>query len=169
VSPPDLNGRRAILDVHTRNKPLAENVDLDIVARQTSGLTGADLANVCTAIVRRGAICATRWSRATSRPRSNGSSPASSRARDHRAEKRVVAYHEAGTRSAPSCCLGEKVHRISIVRAAGRRATRSILPEEDRYSSQGRACSTYLVVRSRARYRAARVGSVTTGASDDLR
>src|SRR5205085_11092193 len=46
VGPPDLNGREAILQVHTRNKPLAADVDLALIARQTSGLTGADLANI---------------------------------------------------------------------------------------------------------------------------
>src|ERR671939_214386 len=46
VSPPDVRGREEILKVHTRNKPL-QNVDLGLVARQTSGLTGADLANIC--------------------------------------------------------------------------------------------------------------------------
>jgi cell division protease FtsH len=46
VSPPDLTGRTAILEVHSRNKPLRD-VDLELVARQTSGLTGADLANIC--------------------------------------------------------------------------------------------------------------------------
>src|SRR6187397_2065874 len=46
VAPPDLNGREAILRVHTRNKPLAADVDLGVIARQTSGLTGADLANI---------------------------------------------------------------------------------------------------------------------------
>src|SRR3989440_10726722 len=45
ISPPDLKGRRAILDVHTRGKPLAADVDLDGVSRQTAGLTGADLQN----------------------------------------------------------------------------------------------------------------------------
>src|SRR6185436_2363472 len=45
VGPPDLRGREQILKVHTRNKPVA-NVDLEVVARQTSGLTGADLANL---------------------------------------------------------------------------------------------------------------------------
>ena len=82
VSPPDLKGRRAILDVHTRNKPLAENVDLDIVARQTSGLTGADLANLCNeaAIFAGPRPSLGSWSRATSSPRSRGSSRASSRA-----------------------------------------------------------------------------------------
>ena len=46
VSPPDLAGREAILHVHTRGKPLAADVDITSVARQTAGLTGADLANV---------------------------------------------------------------------------------------------------------------------------
>src|SRR5206468_12443369 len=47
VSPPDVGGRERILRVHSRNKPLADDVDLRLVARQTSGLTGADLANIC--------------------------------------------------------------------------------------------------------------------------
>src|SRR3954451_21630400 len=46
VAPPDLAGREAILQVHTRGKPLAADVDLGTVARTTAGLTGADLANV---------------------------------------------------------------------------------------------------------------------------
>src|SRR6201997_4433856 len=47
VAPPDLAGREAILGVHTRSKPLAADADLNTVARQTSGLTGAELANIC--------------------------------------------------------------------------------------------------------------------------
>src|SRR5437588_2317895 len=47
VSPPDVGGRERILAVHSRNKPLAADVDLKLLARQTSGLTGADLANIC--------------------------------------------------------------------------------------------------------------------------
>src|SRR5918997_1090625 len=47
VGPPDLDGREAILAVHTRGKPLAPDVDLSLIARQTAGLTGADLANIC--------------------------------------------------------------------------------------------------------------------------
>ena len=47
VSPPDVGGRERILHVHSRNKPLADGVDLKLLARQTSGLTGADLANIC--------------------------------------------------------------------------------------------------------------------------
>jgi cell division protease FtsH len=47
VSAPDVAGREAILGVHTRDKPLAADVDLSTIARQTAGLTGADLANLC--------------------------------------------------------------------------------------------------------------------------
>src|SRR5438552_1432011 len=47
VSPPDVAGRERILQVHTRNKPVADDVDFNLLARQTSGLTGADLANIC--------------------------------------------------------------------------------------------------------------------------
>ena len=47
VQPPDLQGRARSSSVHTRGKPLAPDVDLDSVARQTAGLTGADLANIC--------------------------------------------------------------------------------------------------------------------------
>src|SRR5205807_6766006 len=47
VSPPDVRDRESILGVHTGTKPLHDDVDLELVARQTSGLTGADLANIC--------------------------------------------------------------------------------------------------------------------------
>src|SRR2546421_2730359 len=47
VSPPDLAGREAILRAHTPAKPLAADVDLGVIARQTAGLSGADLANIC--------------------------------------------------------------------------------------------------------------------------
>ncbi len=83
VAPPDLKGRDADPRACTRaNKPLAEDVDLELVARQTSGLTGADLANICN----EAAIFAGRehrdaiLHRATSRPRSSAWSPACSRA-----------------------------------------------------------------------------------------
>src|SRR5579875_3136509 len=47
VSPPDLLGRERILKVHSANKPIDPEVDFDLVARQTAGLTGAELANIC--------------------------------------------------------------------------------------------------------------------------
>jgi cell division protease FtsH len=57
---PDIRGRRAILEVHARDKPLAAEVDLDLIPRQTPGLSGADLAN----LVNEAAITAARDHRA---------------------------------------------------------------------------------------------------------
>ena len=81
VAPPDLAGREAILGVHTRGKPLAADVDSTSVARQTAGLTGADLANICN----EAAIFAGRRSSSTSagrirRTRWSASSPGCSSA-----------------------------------------------------------------------------------------
>ena len=98
VSPPDLAGREEILGVHTRGKPLAPDVDLHIVARQTAGLTGADLAN----IANEAAIFAGREDR-------NDITSANFEAAMERVvaglqqrrvvsekEKRILAYHEGG-------------------------------------------------------------------------
>jgi cell division protease FtsH len=173
VSPPDLKGRRAILDVHTRNKPLAEKVDLEIVARQTSGLTGADLANLCN----EAAIFAGRDQRAELITRDFQSAlerviaGVQSRRVITEHEKRVVAYHEAGhalcSELLPSV---EKVHRISIVPRGRALGYTLNLPEEDRYLKTKDELLDYLVVLLGGRVTEQLVfGAITTGASDDLR
>jgi cell division protease FtsH len=173
VAPPDLKGRRAILGVHTQNKPLAEGVDLEIVARQTSGLTGADLANLCN----EAAIFAGRDHREHILTRDfQGALErviAGVQSRrvitDH--EKRVVAYHEAGhalcSELLPSV---EKVHRISIIPRGKALGYTLNLPEEDRYLKTKEELLDYLVVLLGGRATEHIVfGQVTTGASDDLR
>ena len=81
VSPPDLAGREAILEVHTRGKPLDSDVDLSAIARQTAGLTGADLANIANeAAIFAGRESQERSTTSTSRMRWSASSPASSSA-----------------------------------------------------------------------------------------
>jgi cell division protease FtsH len=173
VSPPDLKGRRAILDVHTRGKPLAEKVDLDIVARQTSGLTGADLANLCN----EAAIFAGRDHREQllTRDFQNALERVIAGVQSRRVitehEKRVVAYHEAGhalcSELLPSV---EKVHRISIIPRGKALGYTLNLPEEDRYLKTKDELLDYLVVLLGGRVTEQLVfGSVTTGASDDLR
>src|SRR3954467_8754749 len=173
VSPPDLKGRRAILDVHTRDKPLAEKVDLDMVARQTSGLTGADLANLST----EAAIFAGREHRDSLLTRDFQSAlerviaGVQSRRVITEHEKRVVAYHEAGhalcSELLPSV---EKVHRISIIPRGKALGYTLNLPEEDRYLKTKEELLDYLVVLLGGRVTEQLVfGSVTTGASDDLR
>jgi cell division protease FtsH len=173
VAPPDLKGRRSILQVHTRNKPLAEDIDLELVARQTAGLTGADLANICN----EAAIFAGRDHRAEVLTRDFQSALeriiAGVQSRrvitDH--EKRVVAYHEAGhalcSELLPSV---EKVHRISIIPRGKALGYTLNLPEEDRYLKTRDELLDYLVVLLGGRVTEHLVfGQVTTGASDDLR
>jgi cell division protease FtsH len=173
VSPPDLKGRRAILDVHTRNKPLIDDIDLDIVARQTSGLTGADLANLCNeaAILagreRREQLLTSDFQGALERVIAG----VQSRRVITEHEKRVVAYHEAGhalcSELLPSV---EKVHRISIIPRGKALGYTLNLPEEDRYLKTKDELLDYLVVLLGGRATEQLVfGSVTTGASDDLR
>src|SRR5919112_3315921 len=134
VAPPDLSGRIEILKVHSRNKPVGK-VDLDIVARQTAGLTGADLANICN----EAAIFAGRKGRDVVLTEDFNSAlervvaGMESRRLMNEHEKRVVAYHEAGhalcSELLPSV---EKVHRISIVPRGRALGYTLNLPEEDR-------------------------------------
>ncbi len=173
VAAPDLKGRRAILDVHTRDKPLAEHVDLDVIARQTSNLTGADLANICN----EAAIFAGRDHRDSIRTRDFQAAlerviaGMQSRRVITEHEKRVVAYHEAGhalcSELLPSV---ERVHRISIIPRGRALGYTLNLPEEDRYLKTRDELLDYLVVLLGGRVTEQLVfGSVTTGAADDLR
>jgi cell division protease FtsH len=173
VAPPDLKGRRSILKVHTRNKPLADGVNLELVARQTSGLTGADLANICN----EAAIFAGRDHRVEIHTRDFQAAlerviaGVQSRRVITEHEKRVVAYHEAGhaicSELLPSV---EKVHRISIIPRGKALGYTLNLPEEDRYLKTRDELLDYLVVLLGGRVTEHIVfGQVTTGASDDLR
>jgi cell division protease FtsH len=173
VSPPDLKGRRAILAVHTRDKPLADDIDLELVARQTSGLTGADLANICNEAAifagraHREVILTLDFQAALERVIAG----VQSRRVITEHEKRVVAYHEAGhalcSELLPSV---EKVHRISIIPRGKALGYTLNLPEEDRYLKTRDELLDYLVVLLGGRVTEHIVfGQVTTGASDDLR
>jgi cell division protease FtsH len=173
VAPPDLKGRRSIIEVHTRNKPLADGIDLELVARQTSGLTGADLANICNEAAifagrdHRDRILTRDFQAALERVIAG----VQSRRVITEHEKRVVAYHEAGhalcSELLPSV---EKVHRISIVPRGKALGYTLNLPEEDRYLKTREELLDYLVVLLGGRVTEHIVfGQVTTGASDDLR
>jgi cell division protease FtsH len=173
VTPPDLKGRRNILSVHTRGKPLADDVDMEIVARQTSGMTGADLANICN----EAAIFAGREHRNELRTTDFQAAlervVAGMQSRrvitDH--EKRVVAYHEAGHALCSELLASvQKVHRISIIPRGKALGYTLNLPEEDRYLKTKEELLDYMVVLLGGRVTEHLVfGSITTGASDDLR
>jgi cell division protease FtsH len=171
VAPPDVRGRQGVLGVHTRNKPLGK-VDLGLVAQQTSGLTGADLANICN----EAAIFATR--RGAKRIDDVDFDSALERViagvqsrrvlGEH--EKRVVAYHEAGHALCGELLPSvDRVHRISIVPRGRALGYTLNLPAEDRYLKTREELLDYMTVLLGGRVAEQVVfGAITTGASDDL-
>jgi cell division protease FtsH len=172
VSPPDLRGREEILRVHSENKPL-HNVDLELVARQTSGLTGADLANICNEAAifagrhRRDVVMMQDFESALERVVAG----MESRRVINEHEKEVVAWHEAGhalcSELLPSI---EKVHKISIIPRGRALGYTLNLPEEDRYLKTKEELIDYMVVLLAGRVAEHVVfGAITTGASDDLK
>ena len=173
VTPPDLTGRKRILGVHTKGKPLAKDVNLDLVARQTSGLTGADLANICNEAAifagrdRRDRIKTADFQAALERVIAG----MQSRRVITEHEKRVVAYHEAGHALCSELLDSvEKVHRISIIPRGRALGYTLNLPEEDRYLKTKDELMDYLVVLLGGRVTEHIVfGQITTGAADDLR
>jgi len=173
VSPPDVGGRELILRVHCRDKPLADDVQLALLARQTSGLSGADLANICN----EAAICAARrQSRTvamgdfdTALERVVAGVPLHRALTEH--EKRIVAYHEAGHALCGELLPSvDRVHRISIVPRGRALGYTLNLPAEDRYLKTREELIDFMTMLLGGRAAEQLVfGSVTTGAVDDLR
>jgi len=173
VSPPDVNGRERILWVHSRNKPLHDDVDMKLIARQTSGLTGADLANLCNEAAifaaRRGSEQVTMVDFDSALERVVAGVQSRRALTDH--EKRVVAYHEAGHALCGELLPSvDRVHRISIVPRGKALGYTLNLPEEDRYLKTREELIDYMTMLLGGRAAEQLVfGSITTGASDDLR
>jgi cell division protease FtsH len=172
VAPPDVKGRQGVLSVHTRGKPLGK-VDLGLVAQQTSGLTGADLANICNEAaifaVRRGSklIDDQDFDGALERVIAG----VQSRRVLNEHEKRVVAYHEAGHALCGELLPSvDRVHRISIVPRGRSLGYTLNLPAEDRYLKTREELLDYMTVLLGGRVAEQIVfGAITTGASDDLK
>jgi cell division protease FtsH len=172
VAPPDVRGRQGVLGVHTRGKPLGK-VDLGLVAQQTSGLTGADLANICNEAAifatRRGAkrIDGVDFDSALERVIAG----VQSRRVLNEHEKRVVAYHEAGHALCGELLPSvDRVHKISIVPRGRALGYTLNLPAEDRYLKTREELLDYMTVLLGGRAAEQIVfGAITTGASDDLK
>jgi cell division protease FtsH len=173
VSPPDVRGREGILEVHTRNKPLAPSVDLELVARQTSGLSGADLANICNEAAifaaRRHSELVTGMDFNDAIERVVAGMQSRRKLNDH--ERAVVAFHEAGHALCGELLTSvDRVHKISIVPRGRALGYTLNLPAEDRYLKTRDELLDYMTVLLGGRVAEQIVfGSVTTGASDDLR
>jgi cell division protease FtsH len=172
VSPPDVRGRERILRVHTANKPLREDVDLFVVAQQTSGLTGADLANICNEAA---IFCGRRQGHAVSREdfdnaleRVIAGVQSSTTLNDH--ERRVVAFHEAGHALCRELLAGaDRVHKISIVPRGSALGYVVNLPDEDSYLKTRDELVDQMAILLGGRVAEQIVfGAVTTGAASDL-
>jgi len=138
VGAPDLKGREQILKVHSKSKPIAEGVDLALIARRTPGFTGADLANV----LNEAALLAARLNRpeitddiideAIDRV-IGGPQKKSSIMKDQ--ERLVTAYHEAGhALVAGACNYSDPVTKITILPRGRALGYTMVMPMEDRYS-----------------------------------
>ncbi len=170
---PDVKGRRAILDVHVRGKPLAADLDLDAVAKQTPGFAGADIEN----LVNEAAILAARRNRrsianeefqeaierviAGPERRSRLITPK---------EKEIVAYHEAGHAVAMHVMPShDPVHKITIVpRGMAGGYTMSMPDEETTLLTQEKFSDQLVALLGGRVAEEIRFGDVTTGASNDL-
>jgi cell division protease FtsH len=173
VDRPDLEGRRAILRVHSKGKPFAPDVDLDVIARRTPGFTGADLANV----VNEAALLTARSDEkqiTTSMLEESIDRVIAGPMRKSRVmsekEKKVTAYHEGGhALVAWALPNTAPVHKISIV-ARGRSLGHTlVLPEEDKYNQTRSEMMDMLAYALGGRAAEELVfHEPTTGASDDI-
>jgi cell division protease FtsH len=172
VGPPDLAGREAILGVHTAGKPLGPDVDLKIVARQTAGLTGADLANICN----EAAIFAGRQERTRINHEDfeNAMERVVAGLQQRKVvsekERRILAYHEGG-HALMSFLMGDAlpVQKATIVSRGQALGYTLNLPSEDRYLHTKEELVDMMTIFLAGRAAEQVVfGRVTNGAANDL-
>lgn len=170
---PDIKDREAILEVHSKNKPLDKSVDLSVVARRTPGFSGADLFN----LLNEAAILAARDSRSKiTMADLNESSekvvmgPEKKSRVISKKEKEIIAYHEAG-----HAILGyllpntDPIHKISIISRGRALGVTMSLPEEDKHLVSKAEMEDELTMMLGGRVAEELVfKDVTTGASNDL-
>jgi cell division protease FtsH len=171
---PDIRERVAILKVHTKEKPLAETIDLEVIARQTPGLSGADLAN----LTNEAALLAARRGLNQIGPREMEDAAdrvrmgpeRKSRVMSQR-EKLITAYHESGhalvARMLPNT---DPVHKVSIVARGLAGGYTMSLPTEDRsYWSRSQLNDLIAMILGGRAAEEIKFGDITTGAQDDLK
>src|SRR6184192_2564125 len=172
VPPPDLKGRTAILQVHTRGKPLAHDVDLGQTARQTSGLTGAELANICNEAAicagRRGDTCLVQADFDAALERVVAGLQQKKVLTEK--ERRILAYHEGGhALMAHLMGAAMELQKVTIVSRGEALGYAFYLPEEDRYLHTKEELIDRMIVALAGRAAEELVfGRVTNGAANDL-
>jgi len=173
VEAPDVNGRKEVLKVHVRDKPLDEGVDLEIIARRTPGFTGADLAN----LTNEAALLAARKNRKAvtmadleaSIERVIAGPEKKSKVISEK-EKWLVCYHEAG-HAVVSYLLPntDPVHKISIIPRGRAGGYTLLLPKEDRYyATKSQLIDQVTMLLGGRVAEAVVLKEISTGAQNDL-
>ncbi len=175
VDAPDLKGREGILRVHLRNKPIADDVTVNALARGTPGMSGADLAN----LVNEGALLAARrghdkiWMNDLEEAKDKvmlGAERKSLVMKDE--ERRLTAYHEAGHAVCAILVKGnDPLHKVTIVPRGRALGVAFTLPEDDRVSVTREQIEARLVMAYGGRTAEEIVfgrDRVTTGAASDI-
>ena len=173
VDKPDVRGREAILKVHTKGKPIADDVDLDVLARRTPGFTGADLSN----LVNEAALLAARRDKKQIHMAEMEEAIERVLAGPERKshvmtdeEKRLTAYHEGGhTLVGMLLEHADPVHKVTIIprgRAGGYMLS---LPKEDRsYRTRSELFDRIKVALGGRVAEEVVLGEISTGASSDI-
>jgi cell division protease FtsH len=173
VDRPDRKGRKHILEVHTRGKPLAKAINLDALAGQTPGFTGADLAN----LINEAALLTARQGRReiTMQELEEGimrviAGPEKKTRVMSEKERLITAYHELGHAIVghllPNC---DPVHKISIISRGQALGYTISLPTEDKFlTSRAELTDTMAMTLGGRAAEEIVFGEITTGASNDL-
>lgn len=173
VGRPDLRGREAILKVHAKNKPLADDVDLSVIAKKTPGFTGADLAN----ILNEAALLAARANKKiiemadleeASEKVSMGPERRSHLVSDK--DKRLTAYHESGHAVVAHLLEhADPVHKVTIIPRGGAGGYTLMLPEEEHNYQTKSQMLAYIRVALGGRIAEELIlDEISSGASGDL-
>lgn len=173
VEAPDLKGRKKILEVHAKGKPIAPGVNLESIARRTPGFTGADLANVLNEAA---LLTARRDKKLVDGPALDeaidrviaGPQKRTRVMNDH--DKRVTAYHEAGhALVAASLHDTDPVTKVTILPRGRALGYTMVMPQEDRYSKSRNQLLDSLAWAMGGRVAEELVfGDPSTGASNDI-
>ena len=170
---PDVMGRAAILKVHLEGKPVLPDVDVEVLARQTHGFSGADLAN----LVNEAAILAARQNKEGISLEDMEESidrviagPARKSRRVSEKEREIVAHHEAGhALVAANLPNADPVHKVTIVSRGMAGGYTRLIPEEDRsLPSKSHFEATLAVMMGGQAAEELTFGDITVGASNDL-
>jgi len=173
VDRPDRKGRKHILEVHTRGKPLSKAIDLDALAGQTPGFTGADLAN----LINEAALLTARQGKReiTMHELEEGimrviAGPEKKTRVMSEKERLITAYHELGHAIVghllPNC---DPVHKISIISRGQALGYTISLPTEDKFlTSRAELTDTMAMTLGGRAAEEIVFGEITTGASNDL-